>query len=73
MRIGYETTLQKLNAQQGLPPVPFVYKPQGQQGHNQASSSGNSDTVIGGNDNGVTVGGSSSPVRSFSQAKHKIQ
>lgn len=56
MRIGYESTIQKLNADLGLPPVPFVTRPEG----------GNEEGKVG-------RGSSSSPVRSFGQAKHRIQ
>ena len=55
MRIGYEGTIQKLNSDLGLPPVPFVTKP------------------VSGGGGGGGPGCPTSPVRSFGQAKHKIQ
>jgi hypothetical protein len=63
MRIGYETSIQKLNMELGLPPVPFVCsKHYGSLGSNNMVPSDNGRPAVG-----------SSPVRSFGQAKQKIQ
>ena len=57
MRIGYENTIQKLNHDMGLPPVPFVSK-----------ATGSVPST-----NTVEIGGKLSAVRSFGEAKHRIQ